>query len=276
MRVVHSRTAGGALAVAAVLTAAWAFTAAGQPQPAMPKEDQLKPKWEVGDWWVVKTATLPPGVRAGGKGDDGKEAPKPEPIVAEWKFTVGAKEKLGTHECFRVDVTVEPAAKGQPVTKLWYDVASLTLRQLETQLPVDGGYVTVTESYQTAANAPPPPVVGPLTALPVELPMFVGGRPGEQSFSYESVSGKAGAKRDPADVAFAVDVKQTLTPTTPDKARGLLPKEFTRDLKTKQLVEVKLITAEREVVQLWEAGAPWPVFTTSGPTTATLIKTSKK
>lgn len=275
MSLFRTRALCGTAAVAAVLAAAaWAFTDASRAnQPAMPKESDLKPRWEIGDSWVVETSSRPVHLRAAA---DPKADPKGvEPVVVKYKFAVEAKEKVGTRDCYRVEVTVFPDPKGQPATKLWYDAASMTLRQVETQLPVDGGFVPVTESYSSDPNAPAPPAIGLMSTLPVELPMFVGGRPGEMTFSYEAVAGKAGSKRAADDVAFAVDMKQTLAPTTPEKARGMLPKSFTRDLTNKPLVEVKLVSPERTVTQLWEAGQPWPVYTDNGSTTSKLVDVTR-
>ncbi len=259
---------GSAAVAAAVAVAAWALTdaapAAGQ--PAMPKEEQLRPKWDLGDSWVVETATKPAPA-----GIDPAKAPAgAKPVTAQWKFTVAAREKLGAAECLRIDITVLPDPNGQPVTKLWVDAKSHALRQFETQLPVDGGYVTVSEHYEFGGGQPAP-VSGPLTAIPIDLPMFVGGRAGKQSFTYESASGAVGAKRAPTDVGFAVEVEQTMTPVKPESVRSLVPAEFSRDLESKAIVEVKLHSAERSVRQLWQVGQPWPVYAENGPTTARLV-----
>jgi hypothetical protein len=263
----HTRAALGTAALAGLIAAATCALLDAR-QPAMPREDQLKPKWEVGDSWVVEATTQPVQLRAGG--DDKTPAPPAAPVKAQYKFTVAAREKLGAGECFRVEITVHPDPRNQPTTKLWLDAKSLALKQLQTQIPVDGAFATVTESYDSK-DGPPAPVTGPLTAVPVDMPVFVGGRAGEQSFSSEAAGGPAGAKRAANDVAFAVDIKQTTTPVTPDAARGLLPEKFSRDLETKPLVKVELKTAERTVTQLWQVGRPWPVYTKSGPTEARLV-----
>jgi hypothetical protein len=109
------------------------------------------------------------------------------------------------------------------------------------------------------------------------MPVFVGGRAGEQSFSYEAASGPAGAKRAANDVAFAIDIKQTLTPVDPaaDKnARSLIPANFARN--AAPLVKVELKTAERTVTQYWQVGQPWPVYSKSGPTESRLISFTPK
>src|SRR5438477_392650 len=82
----------------------------------------------------------------------------------------------------------------------------------------------------------------------------------------KSVSGPAG-KRDATDVAFSTDIEQNITPAKADDVNRLVPeefKEFSRDLKARPVVEVKLKTAEREVRQLWQVGQPWPVYIDNG------------
>jgi hypothetical protein len=272
MRIPRTRAAVGSAAVAGLVVAI-ALAGADAQQPALPKEDQLKPKWAVNDSWVVETKTEPAQFRAGP--DDKNPPPKgaepfkpPEPVKTEYKFTVAAKEKLANAECFRIDVTVHPNAKNQPTTKLWFDTRTLALKQLQTQVPVDGACATITESFDSK-DGPPAPVTG--ATFPVDMPVFVGGRAGEQSFSYEAASGPAGAKRAANDVAFAVDIKQTLTPVDPaDKgARAAIPASFARS--TAPLVKVELSTAERSVTQYWQVGQPWPVYSKSGLTESRLV-----
>lgn len=288
MKTAHVRVLCGALLLVASAVVLIGFDARsrGEP-PAMPREDDLKPKWKVGDAWTVEVTapsvalTTRPDPDADKEQFKSKDAPEvakkrtPPPAVTQYKFSVEASEKVGGAECFRVEVTALPDPKGKPVTKLWYDAKAMTLRQIEAQVPAGGRFATITENYSTDPNAPTPPAIGPLSALPVELPMFVGGRPGEADFSYQAAGGAAGAKRDLKDLAFAVNIKQKLEPTTPDEARSLVPKSFTRDLTAKPLVKVTLKGPERNVTQLWEAGQPWPVFTSSGATTSRLVSVTR-
>lgn len=266
MRTLRTRAAVGTAAVAGLVVAI-ALTAADAQQPVMPKEDQLKPKWEVGDSWVVETKVQPVQFRAGA--DDKTPAPPAaEPVKTDYLFTVAAREKLGDGDCFRIDVTIQPAAKGNPKTKLWFDTRTLALKQLQTQIPVDGSFATITESFDSKGG-PPAPVSG--AAFPIDMPVFIGGRAGEQSFSYETASGPSGAKRAANDVAFAVDIKQTLTPVDPNEkgVRAAIPQNFARS--TAPVVKVELKTAERSVVQYWQAGQPWPLFSKSGMTESKLV-----
>jgi len=263
-----SALCGGAALAGVIAVMAWlggSLQTQADP-PELPREEKLKPQWRVGDAWIIETATrsLPPRIKAS------KDRPAGRTVVARWKFTVAASEKLNDADCFRIDITVEPNPKNQPVTKLWVDARSLALRQLQTQMPLAGKFVDVTESYDFG-KGPPAPVSGPLTALPIDLPVFLGSTRA-QKFSYTSVSGPAESKRAVGDVAFAVDITQTLTPVKLDAVRSLVPPDFTRGLEDQPLVEVKLKTPERSVRQIWKAGQPWPVFADNGTTTAKLIK----
>jgi hypothetical protein len=73
-------------------------------------------------------------------------------------------------------------------------------------------------------------------------------------------------------VAFAVDIKQSVAPVKYDQVRSLVPREFTRDLAARPLAEVRLKTSEREVRQVWQAGQPWPVYSSNGPTETRLVE----
>jgi len=247
------------------------------------KEDQFKPKWAVGDQWVIEAATPPLQRRTSTVDPDKKEEdPKKtaenlssanELTTVRWQFTVVKMEMLGRHNCYRVEVVALPNPALQPKTVLWVDANALALRQMQTQVPVPGGFTTMTESYEFGAGQPAP-VAAALTALPVDLPMFVAGKGvgAEQSFSYESSNEPLG-KRAPNDVGFAVDIKQAITPVKPEQIKDLLPPQYTRDLQVKPVVEVKLKTAERSITQYWQASQPWPVYSNNGHTTARLVET---
>jgi hypothetical protein len=256
----------GALGLVGALLGAFG---AGTPAPEVKGED-FKPRWSPGDSWVVETTTRAVQMR----GDP--DATRPAPV--RWRFTVKKAEKAAGHECHRVEVVCLDgqgnADRSQPSSVVWIDQKSMALRQMQTQLPVPGGFRTVTESYAFGDNQPAP-VIGPLTALPLDLPLFTpGATRGLERFTYEAVSGAGGA-RAANDVAFAVDIEQHVAPARAEDVERLVPeefKEFSRDLKARPVVEVKLKTAEREVRQLWQASQPWPLYADNGQTTARLVK----
>src|SRR5262245_31665233 len=154
-----------ALVLAGGLGVAGAWLASAPPEggPGVP-EGKLRPQWQVGSRWVVETVTRPLQVRGRG-GDD-----KPDPL--RWQFTVAKKDKLGRHECFLVEVEGLTDPKAQPRSLLWVDAKSLAVRQLQTQVPVPGGFTTITENYDFGTGQPAP-VMAPVTVLPLELPVFV-------------------------------------------------------------------------------------------------------
>jgi hypothetical protein len=243
-------------------------------KPADVKGEDLKPKWNVDDSWVIETTTRP--IQARNDIGDKKSAP------ITWKLTVKKTEKVAGHECHRLEVVCLDdkgnVDKAQPGSVLWIDQKSMALRQLQTQLPVPGGFRTLTESYDFGDNQPTP-VTGPLTSLVLDIPLFSpGATRGLEKFTYDAVSG-GGGKRAANDIAFSVDIEQHITPAKEEDVKKLVAedfKEFNRDLKAAPVVEVKLKTSEREVRQLWQVGQPWPLYANNGPTTARLVKVNRK
>jgi hypothetical protein len=234
-----------------------------QPEPGV-GGDRLKPQWQPGDRWVVEARARMNQFR---EDPDGREQ-----ASVPWEFTVKQTEKVGGHDCFRVEARCLLPGPPQPASTLWADAHSLALRQVRTQLPVLGGFRTVTESYQFA-DGQPAPVLGPLTALPIDLPLFAAaGATGPQSFEYEALSGPAGVKADVGDVGFAVAVEQSLVPANPAEVTGLLPGPFAKGLGDGPMVEVRLKTSDRLVRQLWQPSKPWPVYADNGSTVARLVQ----
>src|SRR5262245_64692286 len=69
-------------------------------------EDKLRPRWKVGDRWEIETVTQPMQAR-GGKVEE-------EATPVRWQFTVAKTEKLGRHECFRLDIQASGEPRTQP------------------------------------------------------------------------------------------------------------------------------------------------------------------
>lgn len=226
--------------------------------------EQLRPHWQVGDQWIVETATL----------QIQKSAlhAQAERSKVQWQFTVSRIDKIQGVECYQVEA--KPLVQGQaPITRLWIDRRSLALRQLQTQVPVAGELKTITESYQFPSGQPSP-VQGLLTALPVDLPLFLsGGVKGTQDFTYQASAGPEG-KKAMGDVGFAVSIQQETDAASPQEVKGLLGDDFTKDLDAKPVVEVRLKSPMGRVRQLWQAGYPWPVYADNGTTIARLVKTT--
>jgi hypothetical protein len=226
--------------------------------------DKIKPKWRVGDQWVIETTTLQ--LQTG----DEEERRKPGATL-RWRYTVAAVEKLAGNECFRIGIQCQIEGRPQPATTIWVEKDSLALRQMQTQLPVPGGFRTVTESYQFPAGQASP-VITPLTALPIDLPRFLPGQAkGTQTFQYEAVSGPAGTKA-LGELGFAFDVQQTATIATAEGVKGLLHEGFAKDLAASPIVSLQITTSDREVTQLWRANLPWAAYTDNGTTTSRLVE----
>lgn len=224
---------------------------------------QVKPKWDVGDRWVVETSTLPIQARR-----EPIELSRGRPIP--WQFTVQQDEKV-VDDCYRVEIRCLLAGSPQPVTVLWIDKRSGALRQVQTQFPTADGFRTVTESYEPAGGQPSP-VLSLLTALPVDLPAFQGNEAkGMEKYTYESRVGPAGVKN-AGELGFAFEVEQEVTQPAAEQVKGLIKEDFTKDLTERPIVEVRLKGVDRQVRQLWQAGLPWPVYTDNGTTIARLVK----
>lgn len=251
------------LAVMMILGLASLGRTAPEAERGMVDLRQVKPKWEVGDQWVVETRTLPIQAR---REPTGLTRGRPVP----WQFTVQQEEKL-IDDCYRVEIRCLLEGAPQPVTVLWIDKKSGALRQVQTQFPSADGFRTVTESYDSA-GAQPSPVLSMLTALPVDLPAFQGNEAkGLEKYGYESRIGPAGVKN-PGELGFAFEVEQEVAQPGAEQVKGLLEEDFAKNLAERPVVEVRLKGVDRQVRQLWQAGLPWPVYADNGTTVARLVK----
>jgi hypothetical protein len=223
-------------------------------------EETLKPRWQVGQRWIVETTSTP--VQTGDA-----ETPVPGKPV-KWQFKVAKREKVAGRDCFRVEITCQ-SNEDAPKTTIWVDEKSLALRQVEAGMLVQGEVRMVKERYEFEKGSPSP-VVGPLSALPLDLPLFSTVRPRSGKYGYKTIALDAEDKVSD-DVPFTVEVEQQLTPANAAVARGLLREDDKRDSKV-STYEVRLKSPEREVRQLWRPGMPWPSYSSNGSTTARLIK----
>lgn len=230
------------------------------PEPTVP-EGQLQPKWRVGEQWVVETTA-----RSAPTSDE-QEAGPVRAVV--WTFTVAKIEKVGEHACYRVEIKPDTDEGPQPLSIIWVDEKSLALRRIQTQLPVQEDLRTVIESYEFDGGQVSP-VMGPLTGLPIDLPVFLTAKP-RGGFSYRATAATPGA-RGTDGLAFAVSVEQQITAANPEKIKALLGGAASRDLKAKPIFEVQLKGPEGQVRQLWQAGLPWPAYSDNGHTEARLVK----
>lgn len=252
----------GCLGLTVVLAVPFADARDDSPAPASTEapELQLKPRWQIGQRWIVETTS-----RAIQASEGQPRTGKP----VEWEFLVSKREKVGDTPCFRVEVSCKNVPEA-PKTFLWVDERSLTLRQVETGLVVQGEVRRIKERFDVE-DGQPSPVIAPLSGVPIDLPHFSTVRPRGGKYGYQARS--VGANDQPAnDVTFAVEVEQKLTPARLVEARGLLREEGTPEKKMPATYEVRLKSPEREVRQLWRPGSPWPVYSDNGTTRARLIK----
>lgn len=241
-------------------------------EPASPESrsatlEQLMPKWELGDRWIVETTSRPLQIR----GDPSRATSR----AIQWQFAVARFEKAIADDCFRIEIRCQETATGEPITVLWIDKRSRTLRQLQTQLPVPGGFQTVTQSFDFPSGQAGP-VLGPFSALPVELPSFQAAQAkGAQLYSYTVHDAPQGAKA-LGDLGFACQVEQLVAPATAEQLRRLLPQEHAKAIQEQPMVAIELKAQDRTVLQLWQPAMPWPTVSDNGTTTCRLVKVLPK
>jgi len=252
------------LAAAGVLLAGppWgrAEQAAGQPEPA----ELARPEWDIGDSWIVETLTR----RVQGR----EEAAEPEATRLKWQFRVAKIEKVAGSDCYRVDIQCLAAGRIRPEATIWCDKRTLFLRQFQTQVAFQGRYRTIQESY-ACAKGPTAPVIAFVNVLPLAMPAFLpSGAKAADRFTYASQPLPAGAK-DPNTVRFLHTSTQQVRPAGA-KALEQIPRKYAKNLGAEPVTEVTLDDREQSVRQLWQPGAPWPVYVENSRTRAWLVSTA--
>jgi hypothetical protein len=230
-----------------------------------PSADALEPpQWKVGDRWAVETVTQ----RIQGR----------EPLTAgklprvRWEFQVSRIEPIDGHDCYRIDIQCQAGGRQQPKSTVWCDKQTQFLRRFQTQLAVDGQYRTIAESYDTAGGQTSP-VLASFNVLPLAMPAFVAkGSKSAGTFTYKSQP--VVSSKDISVVRFAHAVSQEVVPPG-SKALEEMPEGIAKELKDKQVTEVRLSDRRQKVMQLWQKGAPWPVYADNGRTKAWLVREKK-
>jgi hypothetical protein len=244
-------------------------------EPA-PRLDSLVPQWELGDQWTVETVSRPLHVRG-----DTSQAVASSPL--RWKFEIQRVEEPLQAECFQVEVTCQAEGRGLPKSVFWLDRDSFALRRITTHLPVPGGFQEMTMSYDSVSGQPAP-ILGPLTALPIDTPVLYSGTKGLQNFSYTSHFGATGRK-ELGDVGFAHQVEQQVSEVPQDEVRKLFHQHFAKSLAddafakslaARPVTEVRLKSHGREIRQLWQSQRPWPIYCDNGYTVSRLISVGHK
>jgi hypothetical protein len=240
----------------ALFAAACLLPASGAaiPEPAQ----SLRPRWQVGDRWVVESATRQVQVA---------EPTARARCVVRWQFEVKAIEKLDGQDCFRI----EAAPEGGAVSVLWIDRQSLAVRQVQAGIVVGGRVQFLTENYRAMAGEASP-LLSPLPALPIDLPAFPAGETKALGqYTYEAATGTVGQKA-VGQIGFAIAVDQEITSAAAPQVKSLATDPFVKDITAKPTVGVRLKGPNGVVRQLWQPGVPWPICSENGATTARLIQ----
>lgn len=254
------------LSAVVVLTIALQATrlSAVRAQESAPGSEPLQPPaWKVGDTWTVETVSH----KIQGREDQAaRNSPK-----LQWKFHVDKIEPVAGRDCYRIDIQCLAKGRLQPATTIWCDQETRFLRQFQTQLPAAGQFVVVQESYATQQRSAP--VLPPVTALPLGLPVFVQqGAKDTGPYVYTSQPLPAGSK-DAGVMQFAHTTQQQVQPPS-SKSLKLVKGTYAKDIEQKTIQEVHLSDENQSVVQIWQAGAPWPVYASNGHTEAWLVSDS--
>lgn len=229
------------------------------------KAEKYRPMWKVGQRWIVSSVCLQSQARSDPKPDAARQ-------TVRWQFNVRASEKIDDRGCFKLEVK-SLDGEGEAATTLWVDEQTMTLRRVQTQLPVAGGLRTITEDYRSASGQPFP-AFAPLTVPPLELPLFLAGTKGSQTFTYEA-SSTPPEEKGVGDLDFSFSVDQQVTHPPVDKIKGLVPEEYSKDLIQKPVLEVQLKAAGSQVRQLWQPGLPWPVYSNNGISESRLVEVTE-
>jgi hypothetical protein len=225
----------------------------------------FKPDWKPGLQWVVETISRQDQVRLSLNLNPPKSAP------VSWQFAITGVEKVGERDCHKVEIHCLLRDEQQPVSTIWVDQLQLTLRRVQTRLPVRGGFRTLIESYEFPLGQTAP-VLAPLPALPLDLPLFSGPLPQVGAFRYNAIQGPGGPKAR-GEIAFAFDVEQQVRQTEPGEVERLIAEPFRKDLGKKMLVEVRLQGSDRSKVrQVWQHDLPWPAVSDNGSCVSRLVK----
>ncbi|MCA9065895.1 MAG: hypothetical protein KDA96_22660, partial [Planctomycetaceae bacterium] len=215
-----------------------------------------KPDWQEGDTWIVQTRTLQLQASSAG-------VTELKTLQADWKFQVMGRERLGSEPCLRIAVVCLSAKSSEPLVTFWVDEAHGRLRQLHTLLTGHGQQRAVVERYD--CDQPAAAVMSPLSAIPLDLPAFVGPEPLPQQSDYRVFGAPVGAKN-VGLIGFGQSVRQSARPADETLIRRVLPDALAKSVSRKSWVEISLSDGRRRVQQLWSIGDVWPAYSSNGVT----------
>jgi hypothetical protein len=225
--------------------------------------EDVKPRWKEGDQWTVETLQRVLQSR------NTKQRQVP-PV--RWHFKVGKSEQIDGDDCYKLEVTcLADGVKDTRPTKLWMNKKTLGLQQIDVQLPIQGQYKQVREKYKGQGHVAP--VFVPVTAIPLDMPVFLpAGEKGLSEFTVRVSIPDEDGKKDLGDVGFRFRIKQNTKVPDADGIKGLIHEEFAKGLTAKKTLEFNFEGGHRQARQIWQEGQPWPLYSSNGPTTAKLIE----
>lgn len=224
-----------------------------------------KPRWAMGDTWVVQTSTQQ--IQAG----RGGQVPAKRQL-AEWEFRVEAIEVLDGQMCQRVSVRCVSPARTEPVAVFWVNEKSGRLRQVQTQLPTSGKIRTAVERYDSESSDGA--VICLLSVVPLSLPSFSATSESSAVSQYR-VYGAAAGSKDPGLIGFGSKITQTTRQAEEAAVRGALPDSLAKSLDGQPLTEIILADGRHKIRQIWRTGDSWPAYTEHGGTESWLVRTKK-
>jgi hypothetical protein len=218
-----------------------------------------RPKWRPGDHWIVETLT--------DRIQGGEPVSSTKPVSLRWEFRVAKFEKVRGRDCFRLEVECMTKGRSGPKSTLWCDRDTLFLRQFQTQIVFNGKYRTLQESYDCGKGLVSP-VLASINVLPLAIPAFLPPGAKGNSFSYSSQALRVGAK-DASVISFGHHVTQEVVHAEAKSMNNL--SRYSKSAAGAPVVELRLKDGRQTVVQLWKAGAPWPIYSENGRTRAWLV-----
>jgi hypothetical protein len=223
---------------------------------------KYKPTWLIGQKWVVETVCHQSQARR-----DVRNITPARPV--RWQFEVVASDVIQGAACHKVSVKCLVPGSA-PEIVLWVDQASMTLRRIQAGVPTPNGPQILTESYRSDSGQPFP-VFPPLSIPPLELPLFVEGAKGPQTFTYSATDTPDGRKA-LGDIGFSFVVEQDTAQATDEVTVKLTHEAYMKSIVKQPTLEVRLKSGKHEVRQLWQPGSPWPVYSKSNATESRLVQ----
>ncbi len=224
------------------------------------ESEQIGIQWQVGDTWTVETETV----------QIQRRNERESKARVRWTFEVKSKMSLEGRPTFKLFIRCQADGR-QPEIVALVDAQSYALRQLEMELPTANGFQKLVEHYEVGNNTASP-VLTPLSALPLDFPVFQQSQQKpQQSYQYKAVSGYPG-KKAVDDIAFIYSVTQKSSTAEPAVVKSLLGESYQKNLGGgADPIDVRIQSVDREVRQLWHPGLPWPSWSNNGTTETRLV-----